>query len=73
MSHTLIVDWHPLGVIVHTEINDSRELLIEGEECCGISFDRLKLIAESKTHSIEIDDTIAATCRLLQSQTLSDM
>jgi hypothetical protein len=69
-SHILHVDWHPLGVVVTAVTagtNGAHELLIEGEGCCGVSFDKLKQIAESTSHKIEVDDEKAATCRLFQS------
>ena len=63
MSQTLYVDWHPLGIVVHSKENES-ELLIEGETCCCMSFEELKRIAASGG-KVEIDDATAATCRVL--------
>lgn len=57
MSHTIYVDWHPLGVVVRTKANE-RELLIEGEAFCCMSFEELKRIAES-TGKVELDDATA--------------
>lgn len=61
MPYTLHVELHPLGVVV----NDSqeRELLIEGESCCGVPFEKLLEIAKS-SQKIEVDDMEAAWCRL---------
>jgi hypothetical protein len=64
MSHILYVEYHPLGVVVHNEANN-RELLIEGETCCSISFEELKRIAES-TRKVEIDEAQAVSCRLFR-------
>lgn len=66
MSRILKVEPHPLGVLVINASNDrERELLVEGEECCGIGFDELKKISMS-THRVEIDDHRAAECRLIK-------
>jgi hypothetical protein len=64
MAYTLHVELHPLGLVVSNEI-DGRELLIEGESCCGVSYDELKQVALT-THRLDIDDTQAACCRLNQ-------
>lgn len=54
MSYHLQVEAHPLGVVVIYE-NNERELLIEGEVCCGVAFVTLKQAAE--THrNITIED-----------------
>jgi hypothetical protein len=63
MSHQIKVEPHPLGVVVIDEHDGGRELLIEGESCCGVSFDDLKRIA-STTHHFEVPDQVALTCRL---------
>jgi hypothetical protein len=34
--------WHPIGVIFNDD--DSRELQIEGEKCCGVSFNTFQQI-----------------------------
>lgn len=64
MPYTLHVQPHPLGVVV---INDegSRELLIEGEKCCGIPFEELLRIA-GDTGLIEISDEKSNCCRLIR-------
>ena len=65
MAYTLHVELHPLGLVVRNE-EDGRELLIEGEKCCGISYDDLKKIATT-SRSVEVDDLQAFVCRLNQS------
>lgn len=64
MPYILKVEIHPLGVVVSNK-DGERELLIDGEECCGLSLEELRRIAET-THRIEIDDEAAASCRLVQ-------
>jgi hypothetical protein len=44
MSALIKVIPHPLGVVVINDDGD-RELLIEGECCCGVCFDELQHIA----------------------------
>jgi|WetSurMetagenome_2_1015567.scaffolds.fasta_scaffold579417_1 hypothetical protein len=63
MQHIIRVEPHPIGVVVIDDEDGKRELLIEGEECCGILFEQLQQIAKT-THKFEIDDLAAATCRL---------
>jgi hypothetical protein len=62
MAYRLSVELHSLGVVVVNERNE-RELLIEGEQCCGVGFDELKRAAAA-SRSIEVDDACGATCRL---------
>jgi hypothetical protein len=64
MSQIFRVQPHPLGVVVIDEDN-VRELLIEGESCCGIGFEELQRIAHAG-HKFEIDDAMAESCRLKQ-------
>ncbi len=64
MSYTLHVQPHPLGVVVFDD-EGGRELLIEGEDCCGVGFPELAQIANTTRH-IEIDEAKAQTCRLKQ-------
>jgi len=62
MSYMVRVQPHPLGVVVINEDNE-RELLIEGEECCGVGFDELVHIANT-TRKVEVDAAQAGKCRL---------
>jgi hypothetical protein len=62
MAYVIRVELHPLGVVVQNEAGQ-RELLIEGEACCGVPLDELKHIAAT-TGRIEFDDTKANCCRL---------
>ena len=55
---------HPLGVVVINEDNE-RELLIDGEECCGIGFDEQQHIVAT-SQKVEIDDAKVGQCRLKQ-------
>ncbi len=55
---------HPIGVVIYND-DDGRELLSEGEKCCGVPFDELQQIA-STTRMVEIDGAKAGTCRLKQ-------
>lgn len=64
MAYTLHVEPHPIGVVVSNKLGE-RELLIEGETCCGLSFEELKRVAET-THEIEFDAERAVNCRLLR-------
>ena len=63
MTHIFRVQPHPLGVVVIDEDSDVRELLIEGESCCGLGFDELQRIAHAG-RKFEIDDARAESCRL---------
>lgn len=63
MPYTINVELHPLGLVVENEEGE-RELLIEGETCCDLSYDELKRIANT-TCRIEIDDERSARCRLI--------
>lgn len=62
MAYTLQVDIHPLGIVVQNEAGE-RELLIEGESCCGIGYDTLRQIALTERRVV-IDEADAAACRL---------
>lgn len=62
MGYVLHVEPHPIGVIVRND-DGMRELLIEGESCCGLDFDELKIIASS-TGKIEVDESKLPQCRL---------
>lgn len=62
MAYRLKVELHPLGVVVINEQN-ARELLIEGEQCCGVGFDELKRAALA-SRLIEVEDICGETCRL---------
>jgi hypothetical protein len=64
MSYMMRVLPHPLGVVVINEANE-RELLIEGEECCGVSFNELQHVAIT-SRQVEVDDAKADQCRLKQ-------
>lgn len=64
MAYILRVIPHPLGVVVSNAFKD-RELLIEGESCCGIEYDDLQIIANT-TGEIEVDTAVADRCRLLR-------
>lgn len=63
MTHSFRVRPHPLGVIVHCGPNGRSELLIPNEDCCGVSFEKLKEIAAS-SQIVEVDDAAAANCPL---------
>lgn len=65
MPYTINVELHPLGLVVENQ-DGERELLIEGETCCNLSYDDLKRIANT-TCRFEIEDEISAKCRLIQS------
>jgi hypothetical protein len=65
MPYKINVELHPLGLVVENEEGE-RELLIEGETCCSLSYDELKRIANS-TCKFEIDDEKTGKCRLKQS------
>jgi hypothetical protein len=65
MPYTLYVHSHPLGVVVCNQ-SQERELLIDGESCCGVGFDELKRIA-STTGQVELEEALAPVCRLRQS------
>lgn len=62
MAYTLRVEVHPLGVVVQNE-DAERELLIEGESCCGVSYAELHRAALT-SHRVDIDDAQAEQCRL---------
>lgn len=62
MAYTLQVEIHPLGIVVQNEAGE-RELLIEGESCCGISYDTLRQIALTQ-RQVVIDEAEATACRL---------
>lgn len=62
MAYTLQVEIHPLGIVVQNEAGE-RELLIEGESCCGIGYDELRQIALTQRR-VEIDEADANACRL---------
>ncbi len=62
MAYTLLVELHPLGLVVQND-EDGRELLIEGESRCGFSYDELKQVALT-SRCIDIDDTQPDQCRL---------
>lgn len=62
MAYTLQVEIHPLGIVVQNEEGE-RELLIEGESCCGIGYAELRQIALTR-RCVEIDETAANACRL---------
>lgn len=62
MSYQLQVEKHPLGVVVIYE-NNERELLIEGEVCCGIDFVTLKMAAETR-QQITIEEGSSCLKRL---------
>jgi hypothetical protein len=62
MAYTLTVELHPLGVVVQND-EDGRELLIEGESCCGISYEELKRIALTNRR-VDVEDANAYQCRL---------
>lgn len=64
MAYTLYVEPHPLGIVVCNAVGD-RELLIDGERCCGVGFETLKQAAFT-TRRIEVDEESAANCRLIQ-------
>jgi hypothetical protein len=63
MPYILRVHSHPLGVVV-TNDDGGRELLIEGEKCCGITFEELARIAAT-TGCIKLDDDKWVCCRLV--------
>jgi len=63
MAHFLKVEWHPLGIVVIDEAGGGRELLIEGESCCGVPYSELRQIATT-TRQLEVEDQMALTCRL---------
>lgn len=62
MPYHLQVESHPLGVVVIYE-NNQRELLIEGEVCCGIDFAVMKKAAETQ-RQITIEDDSSCLKRL---------
>lgn len=62
MAYTLRVELHPLGIVVQNE-DDERELLIEGESCCGVTYADLHKAA-LVNQPVTIDDAQAGQCRL---------
>jgi hypothetical protein len=68
MAYVLHVLPHPLGVVVAND-NGNRELLIEGELCCGIPFDELRIIV-AKGGKVEIDEARMQDCRLFAARNL---
>ncbi|GAB1392937.1 hypothetical protein MASR1M60_11000 [Rhodocyclaceae bacterium] len=65
MPYKVHVVPHPLGVVIDDR-EGGRELLIEGEGCCGKTFEQLKQIATSthEAHELHIDAETASKCRL---------
>lgn len=62
MPYVLRVEPHPIGVVVISE-DQSRELLIEGDTCCGVPFVELQHIANTSRKFL-VDDETAKKCRL---------
>jgi len=63
MAYSFRVRPHPLGVVVYCGANGRSELLIPNEDCCGVSFEKLKEIAAT-SQFVEVDDAAAANCPL---------
>lgn len=61
MAYLFHVRPHPLGVVVSKQPNQLGELLIPGEDCCGVGYEELARVAAT-TGYIEIPD--AATKNL---------
>ena len=62
MEYKVHVEYHPLGVVIDDR-HGWRELLIEGEDCCGKTFDQLREIANTD-HEFYIDASTALRCKL---------
>ncbi len=65
MAYKFRVRSHPLGVVVFDHPGQRGELLIPGEECCGVSVDELERIART-TGQVEVPDAAAKDCPLLR-------
>lgn len=63
MAYFLKTEPHPLGVVVIDEEHGARELLIEGERCCGVPFEELRQIAAT-TRQLEVAENAAVAFRL---------
>jgi hypothetical protein len=65
MTYRFRVELHPLGVVVVRKENNRRELLIPGEECCGVTVEELAKIAMTDG-IVEVADEAACKCPLGQ-------
>jgi hypothetical protein len=63
MSYVFHVRTHPLGVVVSMRPRQLGELLLPGENCCGVEFDELVRVAET-TGYIEVPDGKYEDCPL---------
>lgn len=54
---------HPLGVVIRRGQAERGELLIPNEECCGISYEKLKKIADT-SRVVEVDAPVLVDCPL---------
>lgn len=64
MTYSFCVRPHPLGVVVYQERGVPGELLLPGEDCCGIAFKDLERAA-GKEGRVEVSDEAANSCPLL--------
>ena len=64
MTYRFQVRHHPLGVVVVVAPGQVGELLIPGEQCCGMSVAELQHIADT-TGIMEVDDATVRNCPLL--------
>lgn len=56
---------HPLGVVVFETPGELGELLIPGEDCCGIGVDELERIAR-RDGIVTVPEAAAADCPLVR-------
>lgn len=63
MAHTFMVRPHPLGVVVYERPEVRGELLLPGEECCGVPYEELVQLAATGGR-VEIADAAAKNCLL---------
>jgi hypothetical protein len=64
MAFRFRVRRHPLGVVIDCEHRPLGELLIPGEDCCGIPVGELERIADTVGFA-EVADEAAANCEYL--------
>jgi hypothetical protein len=61
MSYVFHVRSHPLGVVVTRQPEVLGELLLPGEQCCGVEYAELARAAET-TGLIEVPDEASQDC-----------
>ncbi len=61
MTYQFRVRRHPLGVVVSREGSTHGELLIAGEECCGVPVEELERIADS-SGVVQVADAASCNC-----------